>query len=195
MRTLDGTELRARAVVIATGIDWRRLAVPRVEQLVGACFVDPQTLGELAQRLVLLVGDRVVREGDRGRKDEGNLAAGGVLVQLGDDVAQAGVAAVAPMVRIAGSRGLGIPDMLLGVAEDYLALRAGTEALGMTMDQRGDARCRAVFFCAPADAGALRFSPTADWFSCFVAAQCASPWGPNKLILKGLVIHNPAPPA
>ncbi len=33
---MDGSELTARAVVIATGIEWRRLGVPRLEQLVGA---------------------------------------------------------------------------------------------------------------------------------------------------------------
>jgi thioredoxin reductase (NADPH) len=33
---LDGTELRARAIVIATGIEWRRLGVPRLEALVGS---------------------------------------------------------------------------------------------------------------------------------------------------------------
>jgi thioredoxin reductase (NADPH) len=32
----DGTELRARAVVIATGIEWRRLGVPSLEALVGS---------------------------------------------------------------------------------------------------------------------------------------------------------------
>jgi thioredoxin reductase (NADPH) len=32
----DGSALRARAVVIATGIDWRRLGVPSVEALVGS---------------------------------------------------------------------------------------------------------------------------------------------------------------
>jgi thioredoxin reductase (NADPH) len=32
----DGTELRAQAVVIATGIEWRRLGVPRLEALVGS---------------------------------------------------------------------------------------------------------------------------------------------------------------
>jgi thioredoxin reductase (NADPH) len=36
VRLLDGTELRARTVVIATGIDWRRLGVPRLETLVGS---------------------------------------------------------------------------------------------------------------------------------------------------------------
>ena len=33
---LDGTELRARSVVIATGIEWRRLGVPSLEALVGS---------------------------------------------------------------------------------------------------------------------------------------------------------------
>jgi thioredoxin reductase (NADPH) len=36
VRTVDGTELHARAVVIATGIEWRRLGIPRIEALVGA---------------------------------------------------------------------------------------------------------------------------------------------------------------
>jgi thioredoxin reductase (NADPH) len=33
---VDGTELRARTVVLATGIEWRRLGVPRLEALVGS---------------------------------------------------------------------------------------------------------------------------------------------------------------
>lgn len=33
---LDGTEVRARTVVIATGIEWRRLGVPSLEALVGS---------------------------------------------------------------------------------------------------------------------------------------------------------------
>jgi thioredoxin reductase (NADPH) len=32
----DGTEVRARAVVIATGVEWRRLGVPRLDALIGA---------------------------------------------------------------------------------------------------------------------------------------------------------------
>jgi thioredoxin reductase (NADPH) len=36
VRMFDGTELRARTVVIATGIEWRRLGVPRLEALVGS---------------------------------------------------------------------------------------------------------------------------------------------------------------
>ena len=36
VRLRDGTEVRASCIVIATGIQWRRLAVPQVEALVGA---------------------------------------------------------------------------------------------------------------------------------------------------------------
>ena len=36
VRTSDGTEVAARAVVIATGVTWRRLGVPRLEALVGS---------------------------------------------------------------------------------------------------------------------------------------------------------------
>jgi thioredoxin reductase (NADPH) len=36
VRLRDGTEVRARAVVIATGVKWRRLGVPRLEALIGA---------------------------------------------------------------------------------------------------------------------------------------------------------------
>lgn len=36
VRTSDGTEVAARAVVIATGVTWRRLGVPRLEALIGS---------------------------------------------------------------------------------------------------------------------------------------------------------------
>jgi len=50
-------------------------------------------------------------------------------------VVAAGVAAVAPMVRITGSKVLGIPDPLLGLAEDYLALRLGSQAMNVPMSR------------------------------------------------------------
>jgi hypothetical protein len=50
-------------------------------------------------------------------------------------VVAAGVASVAPVARIALNRGLGISDAILGVGEDYLALRLGTEATEMSMNQ------------------------------------------------------------
>src|SRR4051812_40004822 len=53
-------------------------------------------------------------------------------------VVAAGVAAVAPMLRITGSKVLGIPDPILGLAEDYFALRMGTEATGLSLDEISD---------------------------------------------------------
>jgi len=46
----------------------------------------------------------------------------------------AGVAALAPRIRGLLSVVLGVPQPLVGLAEDYLALRIGGEALGLTMD-------------------------------------------------------------
>jgi thioredoxin reductase (NADPH) len=59
VRTLDGSALHARAVVIATGIDWRRLGVARVEELVGAGVFYGAGAGEsraMAGRDVFVVG-------------------------------------------------------------------------------------------------------------------------------------------
>ena len=46
VRLLDQTELCARAVVIATGIEWRRLGVPHLEALVGAGVFYGAAVGE-----------------------------------------------------------------------------------------------------------------------------------------------------
>jgi hypothetical protein len=50
-------------------------------------------------------------------------------------VVAAGVASVAPMARIALHRGLGISDAILGIAEDFVALKMGTQATGISMNQ------------------------------------------------------------
>ena len=39
------------------------------------------------------------------------------------------------MVRIAASRVLDVPDPVLGLLEDYLALKLGTQAVGLSMDE------------------------------------------------------------
>jgi hypothetical protein len=54
-------------------------------------------------------------------------------------VVAAGVACVAPIARMTLNKGLGISDALLGVAEDYVALRLGSDATGMTMNQISEA--------------------------------------------------------
>ena len=47
----------------------------------------------------------------------------------------AGVAIVAPLVRRTLGVLLGVPDAFLGAAEDYLALKIGSEAAGLSMDE------------------------------------------------------------
>lgn len=56
----------------------------------------------------------------------------------------AGVATIAPMLRVSASTVLGIPDAVLGVAEDYMALRLGTETLGLSMNEVSDAAKQSV---------------------------------------------------
>ncbi|HEV3163580.1 MAG TPA: hypothetical protein VGZ22_06030 [Isosphaeraceae bacterium] len=46
----------------------------------------------------------------------------------------AGVARFAPMVRATLRRVFGVPDFVIGIAEDYLALRLGSEAAGLSMN-------------------------------------------------------------
>jgi hypothetical protein len=76
-----------------------------------------------------LAGAWVARESLRedGIDDAGAALAGAVVA--------AGTACVAPMLRIAARRGLGIPDAVLGAAEDYMALRLGAQATGVSMNQ------------------------------------------------------------
>ncbi|MDG3008178.1 hypothetical protein [Paludisphaera mucosa] len=59
-------------------------------------------------------------------------------------VVAAGVACVAPIARITLNRGLGVNNAVLGLAEDYLALKFGGEAVGLSMEQLGDAAKEAV---------------------------------------------------
>ena len=54
---------------------------------------------------------------------------------LAGAVVAAGVSCVAPIARIVLHRGLGISDVLLGLGEDVLALRLGTQATDMPMSQ------------------------------------------------------------
>jgi hypothetical protein len=50
-------------------------------------------------------------------------------------VVAAGVATIAPMLRISSRKILGVPDPVLGMVEDYFALKLGTETVGLSMDE------------------------------------------------------------
>jgi len=68
-----------------------------------------------------------VVEADGGEKDAW-------AAPLGAAVAM-GVAVAAPKLRRSLGWTTGVPQFLLGLAEDYFALRVGTETLGMSMDE------------------------------------------------------------
>jgi hypothetical protein len=76
-----------------------------------------------------LAGAWVARESLRedGEDDPWAAVAGGAVA--------AGVAVAAPVVRMTFNKVLGIPDPLLGLAEDYMALSYGTQVLEMPMDE------------------------------------------------------------
>ncbi len=57
------------------------------------------------------------------------------MAPLAGAVVAAGVSCVAPLVRITLHKGLGVSDAMLGVGEDFVALKLGTEATGLSMSQ------------------------------------------------------------
>jgi hypothetical protein len=73
-------------------------------------------------------GAWVARESlrDDGIEDLGAVAMGAAVA--------AGVAIAAPLVRI-GLHKVGVPDFLLGFAEDALAIQLGKEAVGLSMEE------------------------------------------------------------
>jgi hypothetical protein len=76
-----------------------------------------------------LAGAWVARESLRGEGEDDPWAAvaGGVVA--------AGVAVAAPVVRMTINKVIGIPDPVLGLAEDYMAVSCGAQVLEMPMDE------------------------------------------------------------
>src|SRR5690606_60069 len=93
-----------------------------VEELVRARLVDPEGLGERVQRLVLLVGDGVVGEGDRRGEDERDLRAGRVLAERGGHLRHARLAAL-------------VRDDLLGGVEHRLDVHAPDAVTGQVPER------------------------------------------------------------
>jgi hypothetical protein len=54
-------------------------------------------------------------------------------------VVAAGVATIVPMLRVSTNKVLGIPDAVIGLAEDYVALKLGSEATGLSLDEMSQA--------------------------------------------------------
>ncbi|QDV36686.1 hypothetical protein [Tautonia plasticadhaerens] len=83
-------------------------------------------------------GALVARESMKGS------GADATAVAIAGAAVAAGVACAAPIVRMALSRGLGVPDPLLGLLEDYAAVSMGSRATGLTMDQVADSARTAI---------------------------------------------------
>lgn len=64
---------------------------------------------------------------DEGIEDQTAVAGGAVVA--------AGVAAVAPMLRIVLNTGFRLPDSLVGLAEDALAVSIGAKSVGLSMEE------------------------------------------------------------
>lgn len=100
---------------------------------VGESLVDKLPLVPSRSSLPLLIpraiaGGWVVKKmlEREGRRDDW-------AVPMGAAVA-AGVATLAPMLRRAVRKTLGVPDFVVGLGEDYFAARLGSEAVGMTLE-------------------------------------------------------------
>lgn len=81
----------------------------------------------------ILMGAWVARESLRedGEDDPWAAVAGGMVA--------AGVAVAAPVARMTIHKVMGVPDSVLGLAEDYLALSYASDVMDVPMDQLTDA--------------------------------------------------------
>jgi hypothetical protein len=107
-----------------------------VAAALGEMILDKVGVLPSRSRLPLLIphalsGAWVARESMRDDGDEDPWAA-----PMGAAVA-AGVSTFAPMLRMSARKVLGVPDPVLGLVEDYLALRLGCETVGLSMEEVG----------------------------------------------------------
>jgi hypothetical protein len=66
------------------------------------------------------------------------------MAPLAGAVVAAGVSCVAPLLRMTLNKGLGLSDAMLGLGEDYVALKLGTEATGVSLTQVGEIAREAI---------------------------------------------------
>ena len=133
LAALSGLKIALGPAMLATSRRWPSRQ-KWVMAAVGEMLLDKVGVFPPRYRLPLLIPHSltrawVARESMRadGEDDPWVAVAGGMVA--------AGVSIAAPMVRIAANKVLGLPDALLGLGEDYLALHCGTQALDMPMDE------------------------------------------------------------
>jgi hypothetical protein len=132
LAALSGLKIALGPAFLATARRWPRRQ-SWVLAALGEMVLDKVGVFPARFRLPLLIphslaGAWVARESARedGEDDPWVAVAGGMVA--------GGVAIAAPMVRMTVNKVLGVPDMLLGLGEDYLAIQCGTQALDLSMD-------------------------------------------------------------
>jgi hypothetical protein len=133
LAALSGLKIAMGPAFLATSRRWPSRQ-SWIAAAMGEMVLDKLGIFPPRYRLPLLIphtlaGAWVARESLRedGEDDPWAAIAGGMVA--------AGVAVAAPAVRMAINKVVGVPDALLGLGEDYLALSYGTQALDLPMDE------------------------------------------------------------
>ena len=133
LAALSGLKIALGPAFLATSRRWPSRQ-SWVTAALGEMVLDKLGVFPPRYRLPLLIphslaGAWVARESLRedGEDDPWAAVAGGAVA--------AGVAVAAPIARMAINKVVGIPDALLGLGEDYLALSYGSQALDVPMDE------------------------------------------------------------
>ena len=133
LAALSGLKIALGPAFLATSRRWPSRQA-WVTAAMGEMVLDKLGVFPPRYRLPLLIphsiaGAWVARESLRedGEDDPWVAVAGGMVA--------AGVAVAAPLVRMSINKVVGIPDSLLGLGEDYLAISYGSQALDVPMDE------------------------------------------------------------
>lgn len=139
LAALSGLKIALGPALLATARRWPSRQ-SWVMAAMGEMFMDKLGVFPPRYRPALLIphslmGAWVARESLRedGEDDPWAALAGGMVA--------AGAAVAAPVVRMTINKVLGVPDAMLGLAEDYMVLSCGTQVLDLPMDEiTGSAR-------------------------------------------------------
>jgi thioredoxin reductase (NADPH) len=149
-RLSDGTEVRSRSLIVATGVDWRRLDVPGLDDLLGAGVY----YGAGPSEAVSCRGCRVAIVG-------GGNSAGQAVVRFSRYASRVTLLVRGP--KLSDSMSQYLVDRVNSL--DNVDIRTGTEVV----DLQADTRLRAVVIASRTDASTVRL-PMESLFVCIGGA-------------------------
>jgi hypothetical protein len=133
LAALSGLKIALGPAFLATSRKWPSRQ-SWITAALGEMVLDKMGVFPARYRLPILIphtlaGAWVAQESMRedGEEDPWAAVAGGVVA--------AGVSIAAPIVRMTINKLVGVPDAVLGLGEDYLAIRYGAEAIDLPMDE------------------------------------------------------------